>query len=605
MSTSNENVNVLKHLVVDSGAIIKEVNMMGLAENLWTVSDVLEEIRDKRARHVLENLPKELKVREPSAASIATVVEFAKKTGDLRSLSTADLRVLALTYMLEVEIKGSSDHLRKEPVRAGTAVQFKNGKFSKLVEDEKEKLQKKKIESNNHRKQERKVSLDLIQGLTVIVRGLNSRVDEEELRKRFSIFGTIRFLALMRSKNGKSRGFGFVTFENETDAKKSLEMSGEILMKRELNVAMWVEKKKKEEKEEDEVAIVSAACEEEERDNQVKPEEEEIEEEKKEEEEITETTTSTTTPPKVPFNYASAVRSQKKIGQQQPRKKSSKNKKVVSFSARSLVRSNKDDSKTKKFLELEKRFKAEKESNETGERKSHILGPSSSLVKSVVISKEEDEKDHEGWIDPSNESAISMASLSGKDQQLETRDQTENVGCITLDFAMQNILTQIGLQVVAPDGRVIRRVKQWVLHCTACFHIEPNMSKLFCSKCGHNTLRKLGVTLRKDGSKQYHYSKKSDLPQRGARYSIPKRKGGRKNDDILLCEDQLLMGAWRLRAGKKSSLSSMFGEGITESLGMRVAAGTNVVVGYGRQNPNARKGRERRGAKKKNKNRRK
>ena len=65
------------------------------------------------------------------------------------------------------------------------------------------------------------------------------------------------------------------------------------------------------------------------------------------------------------------------------------------------------------------------------------------------------------------------------------------------------------------------------------------------------------------------------------------------------------MGAWRLRAGKKSSLSSMFGEGITESLGMRVAAGTNVVVGYGRQNPNARKGRERRGAKKKNKNRRK
>ena len=174
MSTSNENVNVLKHLVVDSGAIIKEVNMMGLAENLWTVSDVLEEIRDKRARHVLQNLPKELKVREPSAASIATVVEFAKKTGDLRSLSTADLRVLALTYMLEVEIKGSSDHLRKEPVRAGTAVQFKNGKFSKLVEDKEEKLQKKKIESNNQRKQERKESLDLIQGLTVIVRGLNS-----------------------------------------------------------------------------------------------------------------------------------------------------------------------------------------------------------------------------------------------------------------------------------------------------------------------------------------------------------------------------------------------------------------------------------------------
>ena len=225
-------------------------------------------------------------------------------------------------------------------------------------------------------------------------------------------------------------------------------------------------------------------------------EEEKVEEEK-EEEKIIATEPTTTTPTK-PFSYASALRSQKKIVQQQPKKKSSK--KVVSFNARSLVKSNRDEATEKKFLELEKRFKKENESSETGERKSHILGPSSSLVKSVVISKEENEKDNEGWIDPSNESAISMASLSGKDQQLESRSQAQSVGCITLDFAMQNVLTQIGLHVVAPDGRVIKRVKQWVLHCSACFNIESDMSKLFCSKCGHNTLRKLGVTLRKDGT---------------------------------------------------------------------------------------------------------
>eukprot|EP00938_MAST-03A_sp_MAST-3A-sp1_P005264 g5264.t1 len=598
------NENVLRHLIVDSGAIIKEVNIVGLAENLWTVSDVIEEIRDKRARHVLENLPKELKVREPSATSIARVVEFAKKTGDLRSLSTADLRVLALTYMLEVETRGSSGHLRKEPLRAGAAVQFKKGKFSKLVEDGNEKQQQKKQIKSKKQMTKEKSPLDLVYGLTVIVRGLSSRIDEQELRKRFSIFGTIRFLVIMRSKNGKSRGFGFITFENESEAKRSLEMSGEILMKKELNIAMWVEKKKEEEKKkkEVEVAVVSDVREEEvvvevEKDEE-KEEEEKIEEKKKI------IATEPATRPTKPFSYASALRSQNKIVQQQPKKKSSKKKKVVSFNARSLVKSNRDEITEKKFLELEKRFKKEKESNETGERKSHILGPSSSLVKSVMISKEENEKDNEGWIDPLNESAISMASLSGKDQQLETRSQAQSVGCITLDFAMQNVLTQIGLHVVAPDGRVIKRVKQWVLHCSACFNIESDMSKLFCSKCGHNTLRKLGVTLRKDGTKQYHYSKKSELPQRGARYSIPKRKGGRKNDDILLCEDQLLMGKWRLQAGKKSSLSSMFGEGITESLGMRVAAGTNVVVGYGRQNPNARRGRERRGAKKKNKNRR-
>ena len=182
---------------------------MGLAENLWTVSDVIEEIRDKRARHVLENLPKELKVREPSATSIARVVEFAKKTGDLRSLSTADLRVLALTYMLEVETRGSSSHLRKEPLRAGAAVQFKKGKFSKLVQDGNDEKQQQKKQIKKSNKQE-KSPLDLVKGLSVIVRGLNARIDEQELRKRFSIFGTIRFLVIMRSKNGKIFNRGHV-----------------------------------------------------------------------------------------------------------------------------------------------------------------------------------------------------------------------------------------------------------------------------------------------------------------------------------------------------------------------------------------------------------
>ena len=39
----------------------------------------------------------------------ATVVSFAKKTGDYRSLSVTDLRVMALTYMLEVERNGTAN----------------------------------------------------------------------------------------------------------------------------------------------------------------------------------------------------------------------------------------------------------------------------------------------------------------------------------------------------------------------------------------------------------------------------------------------------------------------------------------------------------------
>ena len=51
-----------------------------------------------------------------------SVTEFSKKTGDYRSLSAIDLRLMALVYQMECEhgAKRGSD-LRKEPVRANNA----------------------------------------------------------------------------------------------------------------------------------------------------------------------------------------------------------------------------------------------------------------------------------------------------------------------------------------------------------------------------------------------------------------------------------------------------------------------------------------------------
>jgi RNA-binding protein NOB1 len=46
--------------------------------------------------------------------SLLLVTEFSKKTGDYPSLSATDIKVLALTYQLELEQVGS-DHLKKEP----------------------------------------------------------------------------------------------------------------------------------------------------------------------------------------------------------------------------------------------------------------------------------------------------------------------------------------------------------------------------------------------------------------------------------------------------------------------------------------------------------
>lgn len=46
--------------------------------------------------------------------SLCSVTEFSKKTGDYPSLSATDIKVLALTYQLELEHVGAQ-HLKTEP----------------------------------------------------------------------------------------------------------------------------------------------------------------------------------------------------------------------------------------------------------------------------------------------------------------------------------------------------------------------------------------------------------------------------------------------------------------------------------------------------------
>lgn len=152
------------------------------------------------------------------------------------------------------------------------------------------------------------------------------------------------------------------------------------------------------------------------------------------------------------------------------------------------------------------------------------------------------------------------------------------------------------------------------------------MDRLFCPACGHATLARLGVTVDGKGRSHYHYSKHRRVNTRGQVYSYGKPTGGR-GGDLLLSEDQLMFGTWAGKARKKERHESMwadgaemmhsvkragFGGGWTKPTaggsatsapdGLGVRGNKNIVVGK-KGNPNARKGRERRGAKKKNKKR--
>lgn len=113
------------------------------------------------------------------------------------------------------------------------------------------------------------------------------------------------------------------------------------------------------------------------------------------------------------------------------------------------------------------------------------------------------------------------------------------VGCLTTDFAMQNVLIQIGLHVLSVNGMVIKQARNYILRCHACFKTTSNMSKVFCPHCGNATLKKVAVTINEDGSRQMHFSRNPKVMNpKGLKYSLPLPQGGKHGNNPQLAEDQ-------------------------------------------------------------------
>ena len=105
----------VKDLVVDSGAFLRNAPLQNLGENIYTCSEVLGEIKSKWAKDQLQVLPYEIKIKEPDDEDLQFVLKFAKKTGDLFSLSNTDLKVVALAVRMERERNGNIDHINATP----------------------------------------------------------------------------------------------------------------------------------------------------------------------------------------------------------------------------------------------------------------------------------------------------------------------------------------------------------------------------------------------------------------------------------------------------------------------------------------------------------
>jgi rRNA maturation endonuclease Nob1 len=648
----------LQHVVIDSGAVIHggAARLVHSAENFWTVSAVIAEIRDKKARHYLDTLPYEIKLREPSEEAMAFAVGFARKTGDLRSLSRVDLSVIALTYQLEKEVTGAA-HINAEPTMqrvqqqqqakpkaaavaaaapagvsaavqqsqavaapfvavadsgaasdgactSGPATDDDNSAHTSaaqaadaaVVHDQQQQSDAHSEHSASEADDDNDVNSD--DGADEDYSGADSDAESDTSdHVQFDTTTTASAaIAAVDFSIDASAAIAAVDFSIDDGDFPSLSSANPI--------------EEADDSVDAEPAAVAAAAKQPQKQQQLQQQQ-----------------------PVVKSAWAATAIANKDA----PFKPSARQQVTRTANTVPVADAQADSSSSTTDAAVAAEPKQQQQ-QQRGTNSSRILNATSNTG---ITSNGFDEDDGVGWVSPENyaEQKALGIGLNGPSQQIVSAAATSSstgdvtaaddefkpakkgkkgrkqsaakqlrldnaakcrAGCVTTDFAMQNVLLQMGLPLLSVNGMTVNRVKQWILRCAACFKTTTDMSKLFCPICGNSTLEKVSCSVdATTGVTRLHLRRNYKTNLRGTKFSLPKPgTAGRFKGDLLLREDQLLTGIWAQKAKRSvKSVGSMFGEHITENVGLTINKAPDLVVGYGRKNPNSQRGRERRGKK--------
>nr|CAB3264386.1 RNA-binding protein NOB1-like [Phallusia mammillata] len=343
----------VEYLIADSGAFIRNADLYQLGSSIYTIPEVISEIKDKATKQRLAALPYQINYKQPGTESIQKITEVSKKTGDYGSLSHTDIKVLALTYEL-TSLHGSKDKI-KEDIKAKNQIE----------------LGRKPIKETE------------LLGFYLPNKNKSKEIANEK---------TSEDKANDENENNLTDKFESITIQTEETADHDLQIPD-------------VAPEEKTESGEDEI-----------------------------------------------------------------------------------------------------------DSDEQAD---------------------DEEEDTDGWITPG------MLQEMKEEQLEDLQEQDTSVACLTTDFAMQNVLIQMNLQVLSVDGMRIKTARSYVLRCHACFHVTKIMDKIFCPKCGNKTLKRVPVEIQEDGTMKMFFSRNPKvLNPRGLRYSLPTPQGGKHAHNPLLCEDQ-------------------------------------------------------------------
>lgn len=655
----------MEYLVLDANAIIHGfgLDFEKKAKHIVTIPEVIDEIKDEHARELLARLPYSIELREPSVESCRAVAQFALKSGDYNALSKPDIRLIALSHMLQqqqakqtLESQGDSKDNEEDssssrakgashisPVALPSAEEMKKSNWSRALFADKLKASKVTSSSSAAATVEENEEVNA-----------NEREDAE-----VPVFAEDDFPAL------GSGNFNDEYFEDEYYEEQDIEIDLEALRELEEEQRFEeeemngnVEEEEGEDRGDEEEALqYNVVVEEDDQENNevvdgdideetLRLREQEAEEREKEQEAHT-------------HDEDCPCR---EVSEEEMKEFDAHATMVGNAAGASNSVAIEEEGKKKKKMRHKKLRKLQEQQSAEGETLPTEKGPSKKVAKSVLTSlprrvpqsKDEADDDGVGWIssanmdkaeritrwklpksafqsaepavEPSSQSATAPSqegneAIPQENCIVEEKEQPPvpkktgplpiswegvSVVCCTSDYSMQNVLVQMGLRVISPTGQCIRAVRRYVMYCNACFRIhrkESDLTRMFCAYCGANHLSRVNCTVLENGEVQLHLKKNYLLSQKGTKYSLPAPGlQPRFQGELLLREDQLLSGIWKQRALRvKKEVASAFGEEVAGELGVHVNKGAKIVFGLGKKNnPNAMKGRERRGKRRTN-----
>ncbi|KAH6818230.1 RNA-binding NOB1-like protein [Perilla frutescens var. frutescens] len=510
--------------VVDANAIIQGgERLFHSADRFVSVAEVISEIRDPASRHALHFLPFTVDTLEPSPEALKKVVSFARATGDLQTLSDVDMKLIALTYTLEAQIHGTQ-HLRDSPP-AIKAVNVKRlpekdlpgwGSNVPNLEDW-EALEH--ADDNGSNVNSRILPLKDL-SLGVIPEGQTCTEDASSQDGR----------SCTGNQEDGDNGFG--------KPKRYLPKKREIKIDEKKMVAGGIDASlgQSDENADDWRPAVSRSTHRRFLRRKARREmSESLSEQQDTESNLENENLDDDACPEllVDESYDETINGICKDGKISTQENGdadiSEGLHKVKLDEECMISSQNGE-----------KANLPSDGNEFGGVEA--MDSAFEVPQEDLVEISDQELENLEMTSQTNEDADSLHTNDMSSEQSWTlRSLSESsVACITTDFAMQNVLLQMGLRLLAPGGMQIRELHRWVLKCHACSKVTTEIGKIFCPTCGNGgTLRKVAVTVNDNGI--VLAARRPRISLRGTKYSLPLPQGGRDaiTKNPILREDQL------------------------------------------------------------------